>query len=456
MRNKFEKLFAAAVLAGTAALNAAQVDHVLVRQQWPWNTEVRVEYVVSGATNPAEVTFTFRNGGTVVPVADATALKGDHLWAGNGTHVVTFDPRELFGPAAPNEYTAFTVDVTLGAESATMGDKLYRIVDLETGAVEDLVRGDFYNGKYGTFSTRYGDFTAGGQCSTPLSDVFIWTGVTNNPAWRTTKMVLRYIPAATYGSWMMGVTESASTEISASRHLVQLTSDYWMGVFPVTQRQYEILMGSRGLMYTNETTYAGRDGYPVYGIAYTTWRGKTYDWTVDGHQVTGGSFIGKLRAKTGNTIEFDLPTEAQWEFASRAGQFETVQYSGRSYGKTQLLAISWNSDNSAVNGVYQPHVVGRKPPNAYGLYDTLGNIWEWCLDWSNGGDYAWTSTDTPEVNPQGIAKADVTIDQYGNGNHITRGGTFNGSRGYCHCASRSKANASSTGNATIRVCCPAE
>lgn len=449
MNSKLTNMFATAMFAatGTAALNAAQVDTVLVRQQWPWNTEVRVEYVVSGATAPAEVSFTFRNGGETVPVADATALKGDRLWAGNGTHVVTFNPRDLFGPAAPNEYGAFTVDVTLGTENATMGDKLYRIVDLETGAVEDIVRGDFYNGKYGKFETDasaiYGQFT---------SPVFIWTDVTNNIAWRTSKMVFRRIPAAAYGSWLMGKI-SADTAIPASRHLVQLTSDYWMGVFQVTQRQYEILMGERGEYFTNETTHVERDGYPMCDISYNTCRGTTYNWTVNGHQVTSSSFIGQLRAKTGNTIEFDLPTEAQWEFASRAGQFDFDLYSGYSWTKAQIMRIAWCTDNSSG----QVQVVGRMPPNAYGLYDTLGNVWEWCLDWSEGNDYAWTSTETPEVNPQGVAMADVTLDASGNGNHIIRGSSYNTGRSYAGCgARRSKNSSTADGSVGVRICCPAE
>ena len=452
MNSKLTNMFATAMFAatGTAALNAAQVDTVLVRQQWPWNTEVRVEYVVSGATAPAEVSFTFRNGGETVPVADATALKGDRLWAGNGTHVVTFNPRDLFGPAAPNEYGAFTVDVTLGTENATMGDKLYRIVDLETGAVEDLARGDFYNGKYGKFETDYDAIYY--AFSTPLSDVFIWTDVTNNIAWRTNKMVFRRIPAATYGAWLMGKI-SADTTIPASRHLVQLTSDYWMSVFPVTQRQYEILMGERGGYFTNEIEHVERDGYPVCGITYNACRGTTYNWTVDGHQVTSSSFIGQLRTKTGNTIEFDLPTEAQWEFASHAGQFTQELYSGQTWGSAAIQRIAWCLDNSSG----QVHVVGRRPPNAYGLYDTLGNVWEWCLDWSDGNDYAWTSTETPEENPQGVAMADVTLDQSGNGNHIIRGSAYNTSRGSAGCGTRRNWNSSAVhGSVGVRICCQVE
>ena len=79
---------------------AAQVDRVLVRQQWPWNTGVRVEYVVSGLSAPAAVSFRFFDYGKEIPVSDTKALKGDAAYAKNGTNIATFNPRELFGPAA--------------------------------------------------------------------------------------------------------------------------------------------------------------------------------------------------------------------------------------------------------------------------------------------------------------------------------------------------------------------
>ena len=266
-------------------------------------------------------------------------------------------------------------------------------------------------------------------------------------------MVFRRIPAAAYGSWLMGRV-SAETAVPASRHLVQLTSDYWMGVFPVTQRQYEILMGERGGYFTNETEHVERDGYPMCDISYNKCRGTTYNWTVNGHQVASSSFIGQLRAKTGNTIEFDLPTETQWEFATHAGQFTKELYSGQSWGSSAIQRISWCSDNSSG----QVHVVGRKPPNAYGLYDTFGNVWEWCLDWSDGNDYAWTSTENPEVNPQGVAMSAVTLDASGNGNHIVRGNSYKITRTYSGCGTRRSENSSSivSGSVGVRICCPVE
>ena len=457
MRNEIKKFCAIAMIALMAMVcRSAQVESVLVRQQWPWNAEVRVEYVVSGATAPAAVTFEFRNGGEVVPISDATALKGDHLWAGNGTHVVTFDPRALFGPAAPNEFTAFTASVTLGAENAAMGDKLYRIVDLETGAVEDLVRGDFLNGKYGAYETAYSAIDS--TFSTTLSDVLIWTDVTNTPLYRTTKMVLRRIQSENV-EWLMGtntpgVTLGTKTAniILASPHLVKLTSDYYMGVFEVTQMQYKKIMGSYSGSFKNEENYPDHEEYPASGIPYNTCRGQTKYWTVDGHEVSDGTYMAALRAKTGGTIAFDLPTEAQWEFACRGGNYIPPLYSGKAYGMNSLKELGWCSDN-AESKIY---VVGKKPPNAYGLYDMYGNVQEWCLDWSNAGDYAWTSKTEPEVDPQGIPFPSITLTSGGNGNHIVRGGAYSLSRTVMHSAFRAKYDSSDTGSALgFRVCCPA-
>ena len=461
------------LLLTATAMAAPQVDRVLVRQQWPWSHDVRIEYVVSGASAPAEVSFTFRNAGTTLVVADGSALKGDAKYAGNGTHVVTFNPRELFGPAAPVEYTAFSVEVTLGAEVANMGDKLYRVVDLDTGSVTDLLRADFFNGKCGNFVTNYTAIAS--SYRTDIDDVFIWTDVTNNPIYRTSKLVLRRIPAMDE-DWMMGTNKNGlslgsttANSTLATPHLVRLTSDYYIGVFPVTQMQYKKLTGSLGGSggtsstsynnFTNATLHPEHESYPVYGVSYNTFRGATKDWTIDGHDVDGNSYLGKLRAKVGGAIAFDMPTEAQWEFASRGGNFTDPLYNGKSYGQSNLKDIGWCQDNSPTEEsgtVCIPHVVGGKPPNAYGLYDTLGNINEWCLDWSNGGDHTWTSKTEPEVDPEGIPKASATFSAGGVGMHIVKGGSYAETRTIMHSGYRSKKYASNEGATGLRVCCPAD
>lgn len=444
-------------LFAVSAAFAAQVDRVLVRQQWPWNADVRIEYVVSGLSAPAAVTLKFYDGDSQILVSDATALKGDATYAKNGTNVATFNPKTLFGPAAPAEYSAFKVQVVLGAENEAMGEKLYRIIDLDTGKVEDLTRADFYNGKYGAFETSYEAINENFSTELPDEDVFIWTDVTNNPAYRTSKMVLRKIPAAGI-EWMMGTNTPgvAMGAVKATPHLVKLTSDYYIGVFPVTQRQYFKLKGGMGTAFTNDVEYSDHEGYPIYGISYNSWRGKSKYWTVDGSAVDDGSYLDLLREKCGGTILFDLPTEAQWEFACRGGNYKAPVYSGKVYGMNSLKELGWCQDNSKVNDGYQPHVVGKKYPNAYGLYDMVGNMNEWCLDWSDGNDYAWTSKTEPEINPAGVPFSSITLSAAGNGYHIIRGGAYSQSRVNLHSAYRDWEIGSSTGNVTTRVVCPAE
>ena len=95
--------------------------------------------------------------------------------------------------------------------------------------------------------------------------------------------------------------------------------------------------------------------------------------------------------------KFDLPTEAQWEYACRAGTITSLN-SGENITVTSgtcpnLTEVGWYTANSAVNGVKQTHTVGEKLPNAWGLYDMHGNVWEWCLDWL--GDYPSTAVEDP-------------------------------------------------------------
>ena len=454
---KMKKCISLFSLFSASVAMAAQVDRVLVRQQWPWNTGVRVEYVVSGLSAPAAVSFRFFDDGKEIPVSDTKALKGDAAYAKNGTNVATFNPRELFGPAASSEYSSFTVKVVLGAEDASMGDKLYRIIDLDTGKVEDVMRADFYNGKYGAFETSYQAINSTFTEPSDI-DVFIWTDVTNNPVYRTSKMVLRKIIAADK-EWIMGANiEGVGLELPSSPHLVKLTSNYYIGVFPVTQAQYFKLKGGMGSKFTDDEAYPGHEGYPVYGISYNTWRGRDKYWTEDGSDVQEDSYLDILRKKCGGTILFDMPTEAQWEFAFRGGIYDTVMYSGKGYGQNSLKELGWCVDNSRVpeDGATQPHVVGLKYPNAYGLYDMAGNMCEWCVDWSDGQDFAWKSQTEPEVDPQGVPKSQITLDKYGSGSHILRGGAFNQERKYLHAGYRDGDIGSSTGKNCIRVYCPAE
>ena len=127
---------------------------------------------------------------------------------------------------------------------------------------------------------------------------------------------------------------------------------------------------------------------------------------------------------------FDLPTEAQWEFAARAGTCFMLQtgknIESKSDTDANMLEAAWTLGNSTkVDNVYHPHPVGMKPKNNWGLYDVVGNVWEYCLD---------------RTNANGTISADEVVEPYGPDRTDTfpvrRGGACNVSYQYNRIASR--------------------
>ena len=189
--------------------------------------------------------------------------------------------------------------------------------------------------------------------------------------YKSEKLVLRFVPA---GTFLMGSPEEELGRLESEKlHEVTLTKDYYIGIFPVTQRQFELVMGFDPACFKGDLR-------PVECVSYNTIRGKILgsQWPKHGI-VDEDSFLGKLRAKSG--LEFDLPTEAQWEYACRAETL-TALNDGTDLDDTDccrnLDKLGRYYEN--MNGEQGHAKVGSYKPNKWGIYDMHGNVWEWCLD----------------------------------------------------------------------------
>ena len=209
-------------------------------------------------------------------------------------------------------------------------------------------------------------------------------GGLDNDEYRTIKLVMRKIPAQGV-RWRMGKVGGTSYD---TPHYVNFTENYYIGVFELTQGQCELVTGSPYSKYTCEadsplrpvdSVHYGtcRGGYATSESNYQRVAGDGSEWPDAGHKVATDSILGKFRTRTG--LELDLPTSAQWEYASRAG-CPDAQYG------TPLTDIAWCASNSGIGLLSnQAHRVGTRIPNAWGVYDMYGNVGEWVLDRDTDG-----------------------------------------------------------------------
>lgn len=224
-----------------------------------------------------------------------------------------------------------------------------------------------------------------GTCAAPLqSQKVSWPAMVTN----SIGMQFVLIPA---GQFRMGFAGRDADHDEQPVHTVMISQPFYLGKYEVTQQQWRLVMGN------NPSRFTGDEARPVEQVSWEDVQ----------------AFIHRLNLREQST-NYRLPTEAEWEYAARAGS--ATMYS---FGNDMSLlgTYAWYADNSQGT----THPVGQLKPNAWGLHDLYGNVWEWVHD--RYGAY----TDTTVTDPQG---ATVGSDR------LVRGGSWPYHARYCRSAYR--------------------
>ncbi len=183
------------------------------------------------------------------------------------------------------------------------------------------------------------------------------------------------------------------------RHTVRVTRPFWLAATVVTQEEYQQVVG------VNPSEFAGNPGRPVERVSRDD-------------AMTFCQRLSELPAEKAAKRRYHLPTEAQWEYACRAGT-ATTWYFGQD--QTLLGDYAWTNRNTHTTAA-----VGQKLPNAWGLFDMYGNVWEWCQDWYSLNKRRYDAT-SPTNDPAGPLHGE---------NGVTRGGSFSYDAEFCRSAYR--------------------
>ena len=395
MKNyKFERWFSITLfLCSICAWADVTVKDVSVKPRWPWNGLVDVTYSIvcketddDGKLKDVYVDFTAIDGdrGQEIPMRTLTGDGAKDPVKDGGPYTVTWD-------ASKDAPTLNSSELKVQIH-AIAGGAPYLVIDLLTWKKH--------------YTSQPPDL--------------------NDDTCRTTELWLRQVKP---GTFKMGHANGNDNEKPV--HEVTITKMFYIGVFECTQKQWELVMKG-----TNRETpsYFKGSTRPVEYVTYNEIRGTK--WPADEYDGCDSSaFMGRLRAKLDNKLAFDLPTEAQWEFAARGGnESKGYTYSGsNNIGDVAWYGERWSSAH---------HVVGKKNPNELGLYDMSGNVWEWCLDWYDSNYYGSSPKDNP-VGPTNTGSY-----------RVKRGGHWNNGGYYCGSADRYYGNPSYADDGSgFRVVC---
>ncbi len=223
-------------------------------------------------------------------------------------------------------------------------------------------------------------------------------GDTNDPAPGTEQdfelgdtgvmITMVWIPAGTFD---MGSpdTEQDRQSDEGPIHTVTISEGFWLGKYEVTQAQWESIMGAWDFYF---------DGNPTHPAEFVSWNDIMNDFLPDINDTETGA-------------PWRLPTEAQWEYAARAGT--TTRFCcGDDPSYSEIDQYAWYWDNSGGT----THPVGQKLPNAWSLYDMSGNVFEWCSDWYGENYYS----SSPSADPTGPSTSTYRVVRGGSWAHYVR------------------------------------
>lgn len=325
-------VFCAIASAGAYAADPGITD-VHAQQRYPWNGKVDIQYTVvgdvasamssAGLSSPTIVVSAKDNKTSIVYAATAAAVTGDARIT-EGTHRITWD-MALDGYTFKSDEVTFKVAFT-GTREVVPTSAPYCVIDLAAGTTAE------------SYPVTY--------MSAPPEGGF------NTDEYKTTKLVLKLVDA---GTFTMGSENTRETNPPREETIAKA---FYCGMFEVTQKQYFLLTG-------NDPSANKGDTRPVEKV----------NWDL----IAGSTVLGALRTKTG--LDFNLPTEMQWEYACRAGTSTDFNNGGSTEEDLAEVARYSGNQNDGKGGYSSAHTtVGSYQPNAWGFYDMHGNVWEWCLD----------------------------------------------------------------------------
>ena len=400
--------FACAV---SGMLSALTVSDVSAHARYPWQSVIDVDFTVSDSKAEdlfkVALTATCDNG---TKKLYARTFLTEPL-CGYGMSRVSWD--------VGADYPGLNVDdlkvaVTVSPVNRANLDKtdVYMVIDLSSGP---------------NSSKYHVSYTFTPPVLVPTNDLVACASDPN----RTTKLWLKRVKENVFPFGGTGTNKGEGI-------FKAKMSPYYIGLMEVTQKQWALVMDTWPGAWSNKLYRAAR---PVESVNYEDVIGHN-NWPNE-MEIVNDSFVGRLRARTGLST-LNLPTEAQWECAARAGNKES-QYVSISTGRFQSNQGNLSDRGGDPNN--GTAIVGSYSSNAWGFYDCYGNVMEMCLDAYASGDELKSLYEgqDPVVDP--IGPATHSTKRY----HSTRGGSFDNSSARCSSYDRQYCNSSATGTREWRI-----